>query len=65
MADKKIAPCGTTVARYRAGSQWAAAHINKLTKGGAGKKKAKSKKRIAKPPVTGWRGGDPKDNGAK
>lgn len=65
MAGKTKIETDVSVDRGRLhGAALAAGYVKRMVKGGAGKKKAKSKKRLKKPPVGGWPGGDPRQNGS-
>lgn len=48
---------------YTHGASYIASRLNKMTKGGAGKKKSRGKKKLRLPPVGGWIGGHPDANG--
>lgn len=64
MTAKKIETCQSVLAGRMQGAMYAAMLANK-GKGGAGKKKAKSKKKYLIPPIAGWKGGNPDNNGIK
>jgi hypothetical protein len=44
--------------QYQAGAAYAASRINAAKKSSGGKKRGKSKRKVLKPPVGGWKAGE-------
>lgn len=64
-ASKKIITSIDVLASNLEGSAYAQRLINKGKKSTGGKKKGKAKKKLKMPPTSGWRGGNPDNNGIK
>lgn len=64
-ASKKVTTTLDVLRSNLAGSAYAQSLINRGKKSSGGKKKGKGKQRLRLPPVGGWRGGHPDNNGIK